>query len=111
MIEPSGMEEAAADAVARARRRHTIFLAVSAAIAIGVIVLAHSVMRPFVLAFVIAYVLTPLVAWVERNRLPRAAAIILVYVFVFGSLGIFIRISAPRVAHEIGNFRGELPAI
>ena len=69
MIEPS-----APDVItARARRRHSIFLAITAAIAVGVILLAHSVMRPFVLAFVIAYVLTPAVAWVERKRVPRAS--------------------------------------
>ena len=34
---------------------------------------AHEVMLPFVLALVIAYVLTPLVAMAERRKLPRAA--------------------------------------
>ena len=49
--------------------------------------LAHAVILPFVLALVIAYLLTPLVAWVEKKRVPRAAAIILVYVVVLGTLG------------------------
>jgi predicted PurR-regulated permease PerM len=78
-----------------ATRRHTLFLCGSAAVAIAIIVLAHSVLLPFVLALVIAYVLTPLVAWVETRRVPRAAAIILVYVVVLGTLGIFIRLTAP----------------
>lgn len=99
------------DVRAKAHRRYTIFLALSAALALAVIFLAHSVMRPFVLAFVIAYVLTPAVAWVERKRIPRGLAIILVYVFVLGSFGLFIRLSAPRVGHEIANFRRELPTI
>jgi predicted PurR-regulated permease PerM len=100
------------DGLAReARRRHTIFLCASAAVAIAVIVLAHSVLMPFVLALVIAYVLTPLVAWVETRRVPRAAAIILVYVVVLGTLGIFVRLTAPRVGMELMSLRRELPAL
>jgi predicted PurR-regulated permease PerM len=94
-----------------ARRRHTIFLFASAAIAIGIIVVAQSVILPFVLALVIAYVLTPLVAWVEKRRVPRAAAIILVYVVVLGTMGIFVRFTAPRVGMELVNLRRELPAL
>lgn len=94
-----------------ARRRHTIFLVTCAFIAAAVIVLAHDVLLPFVLALVIAYVLTPLVAWVEKKKVPRALAIIIVYVVVLGSLGLFIRLTAPRVAQELGNLRRELPAL
>jgi predicted PurR-regulated permease PerM len=94
-----------------AKRRHAIFLGIAGALALAVIVLAHAVLRPFVLAFVIAYVLTPAVAWVERKRLPRGLAIIVVYLVVFGAFGLFLRMCAPRVAHELANFRHELPAI
>ncbi len=93
------------------RKRHAIFLAASAVIALVVLVAARSVLLPFVLALVIAYLLTPAVAWVERKRVPRSLAIILVYIVVLGSMGLFIRLSAPRVAHEVANFRRELPTI
>jgi predicted PurR-regulated permease PerM len=94
-----------------ARRRHTIFLCVCAAIVVAVLALAHTVLLPFVLALVIAYVLTPLVAWVEARKVPRAAAIILVYVVVLGTLGVFIRFTAPRVGMELANLRREVPAL
>jgi predicted PurR-regulated permease PerM len=94
-----------------ARRRHMLFLGGSAAIVIAIVIAAHSVLLPFVLALVIAYVLTPLVAWVERKRVPRAAAIILVYVVVLGTMGIFVRFTAPRVGMELVNLRRELPAL
>ena len=97
--------------VGEARRRHTIFLVVISAIALAVIALAHAVMLPFVLALVIAYLLTPLVAWVERKRVPRAAAIILVYVVVLGTIGTFVRLTAPRVGQELASLRRELPAL
>jgi predicted PurR-regulated permease PerM len=100
------------DGTAReANRRHTLFLFGSAAIAVAIIIAAQSVLLPFVLALVIAYVLTPLVAWVERKRVPRAAAIILVYVAVLGTIGVFVRFTAPRVGMELVNLRRELPAL
>jgi len=100
------------DGIARdARRRHTMFLLACAAIVAVVLVVAHSVLLPFVLALVIAYVLTPLVAWVETRRIPRAAAIILVYVVVLGTLGVFVRFTAPRVGMELATLRRELPAL
>ncbi|HVH48246.1 MAG TPA: AI-2E family transporter [Labilithrix sp.] len=99
------------DPARSARRRHAIFLGVTAVLALAILIAARSVLLPFVLAFVIAYVLTPAVAWVERRRVPRALAIILVYVAVFGSIGLSVRASAPRVAHELANFRRELPVI
>lgn len=100
------------DGLAReARRRHTIFLVVIGALAIAIIAVAHAVILPFVLALVIAYLLTPLVAWVEKKRVPRAAAIVLVYVMVLGTLGVFIRLTAPRVGQELASLRRELPAL
>ena len=95
----------------RPNTRRTIFLAVTAAIVVAVIVLAHSVLLPFILALLIAYVLTPLVAWVEKRRVPRALAIIVVYVLVLGTLGGFIRVAAPRVGTELGGLRRELPGM
>jgi predicted PurR-regulated permease PerM len=91
-------------------RRH-VFLGVSALAAVAVIVAAHEVMLPFVLAIVIAYVLTPLVAYAEERRLPRPAAVILVYAVVLGSLAGFVRTVAPRIAFEFRTLRGELPAL
>lgn len=100
------------DGMAReARRRQTIFLIVIGVMAAGILVLAHDVMLPFVLALVIAYLLTPLVVWVERKKVPRAAAIILVYVVVLGTVGTFVRFTAPRVGQELASLRKELPAL
>jgi predicted PurR-regulated permease PerM len=91
--------------------RHGIFLAVTGVIAAITLVLAHAVLLPFVLALVVAYVLLPLVTWVEGRRVPRGLAIILVYVVVLGLLGLFIRFTAPRLAMELGGVRRELPVV
>jgi predicted PurR-regulated permease PerM len=100
-----------ADALRAARRRHTIFLSVCAAIVLGVVIAAHSVLLPFVLALIIAYVLTPAVAWIERKKVPRFAAILIVYAVVLGSMYLFVRTTAPRIGQELAGLRRELPAI
>jgi predicted PurR-regulated permease PerM len=91
--------------------RRRVLLGVTAAVAVCVVVVAHEVMLPFVLAVVIAYVLTPLVAAVERRRVPRAAAVLLVYGVVLGTIGAFARGVAPRMGSELMGLRSELPAL
>ena len=73
------------------------------------IIAARDVILPFVLALVLAYVLMPLVAWVERSKMPRGAAIILVYVVVLGSLWLSVRAAAPRMSQELQGIRREIP--
>lgn len=91
------------------RARRGVFFGASFALLGLVIALAHEVMLPFVLALVIAYVLTPAVSWVEKRKVKRGLAIVLVYAGVLGSLAGFLRVAAPRVGEELGNLRKELP--
>jgi predicted PurR-regulated permease PerM len=93
------------------RWHRSLFLGCSAALFVAVIVAAREVMLPFVLALLIAYVLTPLVAMVERQRVPRGLAVGMVYVFVLGSLAGFARGISPRIALEVRNLQAELPAL
>lgn len=90
------------------RWRKPVLLGVFAIAALALVVAAHDVMTPFAMALVIAYLLTPAVSWVEKRRVPRGWAIILVYVVVFGSLALFVRLSAPRVGRELGNLGREM---
>jgi predicted PurR-regulated permease PerM len=93
------------------RWRRPLFLWGSAAIAIAVMIAAREVMLPFILAVVIAYVLTPLVAALERRRVPRAVAVLCVYAAVLGSLGGFLTAIAPRIGGEFRGLRAELPKV
>jgi predicted PurR-regulated permease PerM len=94
----------------RARRwRRPVFFGVSALIVVAVVVAASEVMLPFVLALLIAYVLTPLVAWAERRRLNRVVAIILVYAVTLGAAGAFVELTAPRLGVELIGLRRDIP--
>jgi predicted PurR-regulated permease PerM len=58
------------------------------------------VLLPFILALIVAYVLTPLVARCERIGLPRSLSILLVYAVTIG--GVYLSVAAifPRVYAE-----------
>ena len=110
MSDPASPAPEIGSETARPWRRPLLYGLTAAAVVL-VVALAHDIMLPFVLALVIAYVLWPLVAWVETKKVPRGAAIILVYVAVLGSLGLFIRLTAPRVGQELAGLRKEVPML
>jgi predicted PurR-regulated permease PerM len=93
------------------RWRRPLFLWASAAIVVAVMIAAREVMLPFVLAVVIAYVLTPLVAALERRKMSRGLAVVCVYAIVLGSFGGFVRAVAPRITLECRNLGQELPKL
>jgi predicted PurR-regulated permease PerM len=87
-------------------RQRVIFLSISAVVFVAILYIAHEILLPFVLALIIAYVLTPAVAVCERWRIPRSVSILLVYAIVLGSLYSGIAAAAPRLYREtVGLFR------
>jgi predicted PurR-regulated permease PerM len=88
-----------------------VFLSVSAALLVAYVFWASEVLLPFFLGLIIAYVLTPLVARCERARLPRPAAILLVYALTLSLIyGSFAAI-APRIYDEGAKFAHDAPAL
>jgi len=69
------------------------------------------VLLPFFLGLIIAYVLTPLVARCERARIPRPAAILLVYAVTISILYFSIAAIAPRIYDEGAKFARDAPAL
>jgi predicted PurR-regulated permease PerM len=84
---------------------------VSAVIVGAVIIAARQVLLPFVLALVVAYVLTPAVRRVEQARVPRWAAILLVYAATLGSIGGFVALIVPRLVTEGRGLGAEWPRL
>jgi predicted PurR-regulated permease PerM len=88
-----------------------VFLAVSALFLVGFVVWASEVLLPFFLGLIIAYVLTPLVARAERARIPRPAAILLVYAVTLSAIYFSIAAIAPRIYAEGAKFARDAPAL
>jgi predicted PurR-regulated permease PerM len=92
-------------------RARIVFLTVSGVLLLGLLVWAREVLLPFVLALIIAYVLTPLVERCERIRVPRAAAILSVYAATFTVLWGAYALIAPRLQDEARNLVDDAPAL
>lgn len=92
-------------------RSRIAFLCVSAAVFLSILIWARAVLLPFILALLIAYVLTPLVAFFERRRVPRSASILLVYALVLGTLYYSIAAMAPRLYQETSGIVREIPML
>lgn len=96
------------DSSARSRRR-LIFLSVSAVLLVAILYAASEVLLPFIFALVVAFLLTPAVLYVERFRIPRWVAILLVYAMTLGLVGGFIALIVPSIVAETKALQRELP--
>jgi predicted PurR-regulated permease PerM len=92
-------------------RSRVVFLAISGIAVVVILAWAREVLLPFILALIIAYVLTPLVALCERIHVPRALAIILVYAATFSTIYYSVAAIAPRVYDEAVQLSRETPAL
>ena len=74
--------------------RRSLWLLAALAAAIYFVIRVRSILTPFLLGAVIAYLVYPLVQLFEQRFVPRAAAILLVYTvigFVLGGLWVTLR--------------------
>jgi len=91
-------------------RPRIIFLSVSAVLVFGLLLSVREVLLPFILAIIIAYVLTPLVAWGETKlRMPRSLSILVVYFLVVGTIAAGVANVAPRLYDESLTFVRDVP--
>lgn len=92
-------------------RSRIVFLAVSAAVLAALLFSVAEVLLPFILALIIAYVLTPLVQLCERVRIPRALSIVIVYVITFSLIYGSVAGMAPRIYAETAKLVRDTPAL
>lgn len=91
-------------------RPRVIFLSITGIVGLILLIAVRQVLLPFILAIIIAYVLTPLVAWCETKlRMPRSLSILVVYSLVIGSVSLAVMSVAPRLYVETLNFVREVP--
>lgn len=68
-----------------------------------------AVITPILMAFLIAYVLDPLVDRLERLRIPRALSIVIVLVLLTGASILLFTMVIPSIVRDIVAFARELP--
>ncbi len=95
-------------------RRRAFFLGFWGAVALAALFLFRSVLLPFFLAVVVAYVLAPVVRWLERRKvgaknIPRWVSVVLVYLALLGVSGVLLGFGAPRMVVEVQRLAREVP--
>lgn len=88
-----------------------MFLLVSGVCVVGLLVAVRAILLPFIIAMIIAYVLTPLVAQCERAKIPRSLSILLVYAITFLLIYTSGAAMAPRLYDETVKLARDTPAL
>lgn len=87
----------------------TIFKIIAAVIALYILYLIKDLIVWFIFALVIGILFNYLIDFLEKKRVPRLAAAILLYFGVFAAIGFFIYKTAPVFLFEIKEFTQNLP--
>jgi predicted PurR-regulated permease PerM len=121
--ETKDVAETAAAAAATANWPQTravlrlIFIVLAVAGTIWAVYLLEGVLLLVVLSIFFAYLIAPLVEFFHRpfvlggrqRLMPRVAAIAIVYVLIFGSLGVALYLLLPQVGDQFTQLRGKAP--
>ena len=98
--------------IQRTRRpARVVFLSIWGVATLVVLLASREILLPFILAVVVAYVLMPAVEWMEKWRVPRWSAVILVYVITVGGIYASLAAMAPRLGVEMRGLLRELPGM
>lgn len=81
-----------------------------------VLFLGRKVLLPFVFAFLIAYILAPVVRWMSERkdgtrRMPRGLAIIICYLVFIAAVVGFMFLLVPRLSRDVARLGKEAPAL
>jgi len=94
----------------RGKEGHGALLGVAALLTlIWLLSTTGTLLAPFVLAAVLAYVLDPLVDWMQTRRVPRFAAVLLLTLPALGMLALVVLVAVPAAARQLGAILADLP--
>lgn len=93
-------------------QRPITMLVAAAALVLAVWLLEATggLLAPFALAFVLAYVLDPAVDWLERHRLPRSLAILVLSLPVLLLLAAAVLFGIPALFRQVAELTAQAPA-
>lgn len=92
-----------------AQIRRTAWLAIAVA-AFALVYYLGPLLAPFFMAAILAYIFRPLVLWLDRRRLPRALAVVLVMLLGFLLSALLLLTVVPLFIKEIVQLANQVPA-
>ncbi len=63
----------------------------------------------FIFAFAISILFEPIIQWIEKKRIPRMLAVIIIYLVIFLIFGMVLYLSLPNFFNEVKNLAEFLP--
>lgn len=93
----------------RTRELRPLLLLVGIALVVAIWWRLDSLLTPFIIAFVIAYALNPIVEWLESRKLPRLAVILCLLGLILGGMVGIGFLIVPRLIQELGDLAVNLP--
>lgn len=89
-----------------------VAILIASAVVLGlVLAMAADSVRPFIVGLLFVYLLDPPVRWLVRLHLPRALAILIVYVVVILVVVEFLSLALTPLLNELLRFIEDLPAL
>src|SRR5262245_32521583 len=86
-------------------------VALAAIALVGLVIWAlRNVLTPVFFAFLIAYMLDPVVDRLERRRIPRSIGIVLLLTAFLGAFTLFFVLAVPAIGRDLSTFATELPS-
>lgn len=69
------------------------------------------ILIPFILAFVVSYIMHPIVQWLQKRKIPKIIAIIMVELTFVALIALFLILLVPILINEINNFIKQVPQL
>ena len=91
-------------------RHSTVVIAATFALSIWLLDTVGTLVAPFILAFVLAYILDPAVDMLERRRLPRSVAVAVLVLPVLLLIALALTFGIPALINQIEGLVQRLPA-
>lgn len=76
---------------------------------VALVVLLHSVLLPFLVGMILAYLLDPLATRFERLGLNRLSATLVIMFFMFGAIALLLVLALPVIVRELVYFIDSFP--
>lgn len=89
----------------------TIFLTLALILGVWLFVQIRDILYLVFIAFLLMTAMQPLVTFLERFRIPKIVSILLVYLVVFGLLGVSIGSAIPQLVVQTSKLVQTLPAV
>lgn len=75
----------------------------------GIYHFSKAVLAPFIIAMIISYVLNPIVVLLNRRRVPRTVAVLLIYIVFLGSLTVVFMNVIPMFMSQLTELNEHMP--